>query len=139
MSLLLQFVLLMQTRSPVISNTIRIILFPLKLYTNFFGRLMESCLGCIYIHKSIAPLAMNLAFLAQKSCFDFVLLGEFFNFKNPLILPVFTQVDCYQPHPLIVFSFFPFFVYPHKLNHYQLNNILHGLLYQHIIYQHVQA
>jgi hypothetical protein len=42
---------------------------------------MESFLGCIYIHKSIAPLAMNLAFLAQKSCFDFVLLGDFF--KNP--------------------------------------------------------
>ena len=42
---------------------------------------MESCLGSIYIHKSIAPFAMNLAFLAQKNVFDLVLLGEFL--KNP--------------------------------------------------------
>jgi hypothetical protein len=52
---------------------------------------MESCLGSIYIHKSIAPFAMNLAFLAQKNVFDLVLLGEFL--KNPLYLDSITRIE----------------------------------------------
>ena len=52
------------------------------MYTYCFGRLTESCLGSLYIHKSIAHLAMNLAFLAQKTYFELVLLGAFL--KNPL-------------------------------------------------------
>ena len=75
MSLVLEFVLIMLTLTPVKSNTFQIILFPLQLYTHFFGHFTQSCLGSTYILKSTSPLGMKLAFLAQKRFFDLVLLS----------------------------------------------------------------
>jgi hypothetical protein len=54
----------MLTLTPVKSYTFQIILFPLQLYTYFFGRWTQSCLGSTsYIPKSTFPLGMKLAFL----------------------------------------------------------------------------
>ncbi len=86
MKLILEFVLLMLTLTPVKSYTFQIILFPLHLYTYWFGRWTRSCLGSKYIPKSTFPLGRKLAFLAQKTFFDLVLLGEFL--KNPLYCEV---------------------------------------------------
>ena len=75
MSLVLEFVLIMLTLTPVKSYTFQIILFPLQLYTYFFGHLTQSCLASPYIPKSTSPLGMKLAFLAQKIFLDLVSLS----------------------------------------------------------------
>jgi hypothetical protein len=75
MSLVLEFVLIMFTLTPVKSYTFQIILFPLQLYTYFFEYLTQSCLGITYIPNSTSPFRMKLAFLAQKIFLDLVLLS----------------------------------------------------------------
>jgi hypothetical protein len=91
-----------------------LIQFPLKMYTHFFGSLTESCLGSIYIHKSIAPLAMNLAFLAQKTFFDLVLLGDFLkilpinilNYVLVIVIPYYLDVgNLVLPYYSIVYLY----------------------------------
>ena len=91
MSLVLEFVLIMLTLTPVKSYTFQIILFPLHLYTYFFGHLTQSCLGSTYIPKSTSPLGMKLAFLAQKRFLDLVLLS-FAGQTLLRILPTYTYM-----------------------------------------------
>ncbi len=93
----------MLTLTPVKSYTFRIILFPLQLYTYFFGHLTQSCLASPYIPKSTFPLGMKLAFLAQKIFSDLVSLS--FAGQTLLRIPSNNRSDYYTLMKLFLFFF----------------------------------